>query len=42
MCLKMGMTADELCAMYLEKNHENFQRQNGLSDKPGYAAAEAK
>ena len=36
MCLKMGMTADELCAMYLEKNQENFDRQHGKSKKEGY------
>ncbi len=37
MCLKMGMTAEELCAMYVRKNQENFDRQQGKSDKPGYA-----
>ena len=41
MCLKMGMTADELCARYLEKNKENFDRQHGLSEKKGYAVSEA-
>ncbi len=38
MCLKMGMTAQELYDMYLEKNQENFQRQLGNTDKEGYAA----
>lgn len=36
MCLKSGMTADELFARYREKNRENFDRQYGRSDKPGY------
>lgn len=36
MCLKMGMSAQELCQMYLEKNKENFARQDGLSQKAGY------
>nr|WP_122011580.1 dUTPase [Maliibacterium massiliense] len=40
MCLKMGMTAAELHAMYLEKNKENFERQQGKSSKPGYAVEE--
>lgn len=38
MCLKMGMTAQELFDMYIDKNKENFDRQNGLSAKPGYEA----
>ncbi len=37
MCLKMGMDAEELCAMYVRKNQENFDRQQGKSEKPGYA-----
>lgn len=37
MCLKMDMTAQELHDMYMEKNKENFDRQHGRSDKPGYA-----
>lgn len=37
MCIKMGMDAEELCGRYLKKNKENFDRQNGLSDKEGYA-----
>ncbi|MGI6168547.1 MAG: dUTPase [Christensenellales bacterium] len=40
MCLKMDMTADELCRLYLEKNQENFQRQSGQSEKLGYAVEE--
>lgn len=36
MCLKMNMTAQELFEMYIEKNKENFNRQKGLSAKPGY------
>jgi len=38
MCIKTGMDADELLNRYLEKNKENFNRQKGLSEKPGYAA----
>jgi len=37
MCLKAGMDAGELCERYLEKNKENFDRQNGLSEKEGYS-----
>ena len=36
MCHKTGMDADELLRRYLEKNKENFNRQNGLSNKEGY------
>lgn len=36
MCHKTGMDADELCRRYMEKNKENFNRQNGLSEKKGY------
>lgn len=36
MCLKMGMTAEELYERYLDKNKENFDRQHGRSAKPGY------
>ncbi|MGI6174935.1 MAG: dUTPase [Christensenellales bacterium] len=38
MCLKMGMSADELYRMYLDKNKENFDRQHGASSKKGYEA----
>lgn len=33
MCLKMGMTAGELHAMYLDKNRENLDRQRGNTEK---------
>jgi dimeric dUTPase (all-alpha-NTP-PPase superfamily) len=36
MCLKSGMDADELFALYRAKNQENFDRQNGRSEKQGY------
>lgn len=36
MCIRSGMSADELYALYAEKNQENFDRQNGKSLKPGY------
>ena len=36
MCLELGMNADELYTMYLDKNKENFKRQDGTSDKKGY------
>ncbi len=36
MCIKAGMSADELFAMYKEKNKENFDRQYGRSEKKGY------
>lgn len=36
MCLKTGMDADELHQRYLNKNKENFNRQQGKSDKKGY------
>ena len=36
MCLKSGMTAEELFALYKAKNQENFDRQYGRSQKPGY------
>lgn len=38
MCLKSGMSAEELYARYCEKNKENFDRQYGRSQKPGYEA----
>ncbi len=37
MCLVYDMSAEELYQKYLDKNKENFDRQNGLSDKEGYA-----
>ena len=36
MCLKSGMTAEELFSRYKAKNQENFDRQYGRSQKPGY------
>ena len=36
MCLVYDMSANELANMYMEKNKENFDRQNGLSKKSGY------
>ena len=37
MCIKTGMDAEELHRRYLDKNKENFDRQHGRSEKPGYA-----
>ena len=37
MCIDSGMTSDELFEIYLKKNKENYERQNGLSAKTGYA-----
>lgn len=36
MCIEAGMTADDLYAVYAGKNKENFDRQNGLSEREGY------
>lgn len=36
MCIDSGMTSDELFEIYLKKNKENYDRQNGLSPKKGY------
>ena len=36
MCLKSGMSAEELFALYRAKNQENFDRQYGRSEKHGY------
>ena len=36
MCIDAGMSADELFEIYLKKNKENYDRQNGLSAKKGY------
>jgi dimeric dUTPase (all-alpha-NTP-PPase superfamily) len=41
MCLKTGMDARELCDRYIEKNQVNFLRQQGKTDKPGYAMEQA-
>lgn len=40
--LYAGMTADELYQIYIDKNKENFDRQNGLSKKEGYSLKENK
>lgn len=42
MCLEAGMTPQELYDRYISKNRENFDRQLGLSQKPGYDAGEAR
>ena len=36
MCIASGMTSDELFDIYIKKNKENYDRQNGLSSKKGY------
>lgn len=36
MCIKAGLTSDELFELYKAKNKENFDRQYGRSDKKGY------
>nr|MDD6335781.1 dUTPase [bacterium] len=42
MCLKCGMDAGELFDRYIEKNKENFARQQGKSQKKGYEAPNAR
>lgn len=37
MCLASGMDAEEMYQIYLKKNEENIKRQEGKSQKPGYA-----
>lgn len=39
MCLAAGLDAEEIYQIYLKKNAENFARQEGRSQKPGYAKA---
>ena len=36
MCIRAGMSADDMYEIYRAKNQENFDRQHGLSSKPGY------
>lgn len=36
MCIRSGMTAEDLYAGYIKKNQENFDRQYGRSKKKGY------
>jgi len=40
MCLQAGMTPEEMYTIYKEKNRENFRRQQGKSEKSGYALEE--
>ena len=40
MCIEADMTADDLYRVYRGKNRENIMRQEGKSQKPGYAAPE--
>ena len=40
MCLRSGMSSEELFARYLLKNEENFKRQYGTSEKKGYELSE--
>ena len=40
MCIRMGMTADDLYSGYVSKNKENFDRQYGRSQKQGYSPDE--
>ena len=35
-CIDAGMNAEELYKIYLDKNKENYLRQQGLSEKKGY------
>lgn len=37
-CIKAGFSADDIYLAYLEKNRENFLRQEGKSAKQGYAS----
>lgn len=37
MCLKAGIGPEELYEAYIRKNRENFARQQGASDRDGYA-----
>ena len=40
MCIRMGMTTDDLYNGYVSKNKENFDRQYGRSQKQGYSPDE--
>lgn len=42
MCLRCGMTSEELYNIYISKNKENFDRQYGRSEKKGYEVNGAK
>ena len=37
MCLRAGMGAQDLFDRYVQKNRENHRRQDGQSEKEGYA-----
>lgn len=37
MCIHAGMGAEDVYWVYMDKNKENFNRQQGISQKPGYA-----
>jgi len=39
-CLKVGITPQELYDAYLDKNKENILRQEGLTEKKGYSLNE--
>lgn len=41
MCIRSGMSAEDLYNGYIEKNQENFDRQYGKSNKEGYAISHA-
>lgn len=41
-CLYAGMTSDELYKLYIDKNKENYDRQNGKSAKQGYSFSDHK
>lgn len=36
MCLSAGLTSEEILKIYMDKNKENFDRQDGKSEKKGY------
>jgi len=36
MCIRAGMSAEDVYRIYVEKNKENFDRQYGRSRKEGY------
>lgn len=40
MCLNAGLSSEELFDIYMQKNNENFLRQQGKSKKKGYCVNE--
>ena len=42
MCIDAGMSAQDVFDIYYAKNKENFDRQNGLSQKKGYELKDKK